>query len=375
VAVKVLRLADDATLRRFDRERRAMGRLSELDGIVTIHYSGFTAAGDPYLVMPLLPGSLQEQLDRSEPMGWREAVGLMVVVARTVDEAHGQNVIHRDLKPGNILLTAGGAPLVADFGIAKLTGSNTAVQSTALTFTPSYSPPEVLEGAAPSKSADIYGLAATLYALIAGAPPFVTESDESVFALMRRIADEPVTDLRPRGVPDQVCAVIEKAMHKDVEHRHRTSADLATELEDALATVADEPPQARTTPDEPQDVGGDEDADLDQSTIDFDGHVERDPVVERLMTELAEARVDARERLGLEHHDDALREFRDAAEKRLAELDAEAAGIRSQLENIPGSHGGESPPSHHVAKTLNIGKIITSSDLVPKISSRRRGSR
>ena len=115
-------------------------------------------------------------------------------------------------KPGNILLTARGAPLVADFGIARLTGGTTAAQSTALTFTPSYSAPEVLEGAAASKAADIYGLGATLYALVAGAPPFVTDSDENVFALMRRIATEPVADLRPRGVPDEVCAVIETAM-------------------------------------------------------------------------------------------------------------------------------------------------------------------
>ena len=103
VAVKVLRgLADEAALRRFDRERQAMGRLSEHEGIVTIYSSGFTAAGEPYLVMPLMSDSLADRLEESGPMGWSEAVALMAVVARTVEAAHGQDVIHRDLKPGNI---------------------------------------------------------------------------------------------------------------------------------------------------------------------------------------------------------------------------------------------------------------------------------
>jgi hypothetical protein len=111
------------------------------------------------------------------------------------------------------------------------------MQSTALTFTPSYSPPEAFDGAPASKAGDIYALAATLYALVAGTPPFVTESDESVFALMRRIATESVGDLRTLGVADQVCVVVETAMHKDPEQRHDSAADLASALVTALATA------------------------------------------------------------------------------------------------------------------------------------------
>ena len=247
VAVKVLRgLADEAVMRRFDRERRAMGRLSEHDGIVTIYSSGFTENGEPYLVMPLMSDSLQDQLDRSGPMPWREAVGLIVAVARTVDAAHSQDVIHRDLKPGNILLTPSGTPLVADFGIARLTGSTTAVQSTALTFTPSYSAPEVLEGATPSKAADIYALGATLYALVSGTSPFATDTDESVFAVMQRIATQPVTDLRPGGVPDEVCAVIEQAMNKDPDNRHQSAAEFSARLEATLVSAGAGDPRETT---------------------------------------------------------------------------------------------------------------------------------
>ncbi len=250
VAVKVLRgLGDEGALRRFDRERRAMGRLSEHEGIVTIYSSGFTEKGEPYLVMPLLPISLQDQLDRAGRTPWPEAAELMATVARTVHVAHEEGVIHRDLKPANILLSRGGAPLVADFGIATLTGRTIAAQSTAMTFTPSYSPPEVLEGAAPSKAADIYALGATLFALIAGAPPFTTDRDESVFALMQRIATQPVADLRSLPVPDRICAVIEEAMSKNPDHRFATAADFATALEDPThepRQAVHDPPPDRT---------------------------------------------------------------------------------------------------------------------------------
>ena len=116
VAVKVLKgLVDDDARRRFDRERRAMGRLSEHEGIVTVYESGFTERGEPYLVMPLLPGSLEDEL-RSGPLPWRAAVEVMADVCDTVGIAHESGVVHRDLKPGNIMRSPTGRPLVADFG-------------------------------------------------------------------------------------------------------------------------------------------------------------------------------------------------------------------------------------------------------------------
>ena len=232
VAVKLLRgVGDETELRRFDRERKAMGRLSEHEGIVTIHSSGINTRGEPFLVMSLLEGgSLQDRIDNEGPVPWAEAVDLMRIVARTVHSAHQQNVIHRDLKPANIMLSTSGYPLVADFGIAKHVDSSVSLQSTAITMTPAYSPPEVVQGAPANVSADVYALGATLFALIAGSPPFAT-GDENLFSLLRRVAEDPVRDLRPDGVPDHVCTAIEQAMAKKPGDRPETAADLALALE------------------------------------------------------------------------------------------------------------------------------------------------
>ncbi|MGB5757445.1 MAG: serine/threonine-protein kinase, partial [Acidimicrobiales bacterium] len=122
VAVKVLNLGHDQNVsKRFDRERKAMGRLSLHEGIVPVYSSGMTTHGEPYLVMPYYAnGSLQDQIDAG-PMEWQTAVSYVDVAAETIAAAHDEGVVHLDLKPANILLTNHGAPRIADFGIAKLT--------------------------------------------------------------------------------------------------------------------------------------------------------------------------------------------------------------------------------------------------------------
>ncbi len=235
VAVKVLKgLVDDDARRRFDRERKAMGRLSEHDGIVTVYESGFTARGEPYLVMPLLPSSLEDDL-RSGPLPWIEAVEVMTQVCETVGIAHDRGVVHRDLKPGNIMRAPTGRPLVADFGIARLMDASASFKSTAITLTPAYSPPEALEATLASARADVYSLGATTFALIAGHAPFVDPTGESsLLVLMRRILDDPVPDLRP-AIPDALQAVLERSMAKDPAERYDDAAQLGQALRGVIA--------------------------------------------------------------------------------------------------------------------------------------------
>ena len=232
VAVKVLDESDEATRRRFDRERQVMGRLSQHPAVVTIYESGYTNAGRPYLLMPYLgTGSLQDRLDQSGPMRWEDAAAIVRDVADAVDHAHRLDIIHRDLKPANIMLDDDGRPLISDFGIARMTGRSVTVTERAL-LTPAFSPPELLDGAEPSPSGDIYGLAATLCALVTGNPPFVTGSPDvdTLLALARRIADDPPPDLGPWGVPDDARHAVEAAMAKDPARRPHTARQFADML-------------------------------------------------------------------------------------------------------------------------------------------------
>ncbi|MDH3682842.1 MAG: serine/threonine protein kinase [Acidimicrobiia bacterium] len=121
VAVKLLNTASaDVLQRRLDRERRAMGVLSGHPNIVTIHRTGM-AGGSPFLVMEFLGGgSLADRLATGGPLHWRQAVEIGVAMADAVEAAHRAGVLHRDIKPGNILLSSAGVPKLGDFGIANV---------------------------------------------------------------------------------------------------------------------------------------------------------------------------------------------------------------------------------------------------------------
>lgn len=232
VAVKILRSTDADTHRRFDRERKAMGRLSQHDGIVTVYDSGYTASGEPYLIMPLLAGSLDDELSSLGQLEWQHAAATMADVCDGVAFAHDGGVVHRDLKPGNIMRSHSGRPLVADFGISRIIDTSTSYQSTAITLTPAFSPPESMNAAPPIPQTDVYSLGATLYALIAGHPPFLPPGEEvPLLALLHRIANEPVP---PLAVPEPINALIRTAMAKDPADRFPNAAELGASLRLAL---------------------------------------------------------------------------------------------------------------------------------------------
>jgi len=237
VALKVINAGDDPNvLRRFDRERRAMGRLSLNDGIVPVYSSGLTDRGEPYLIMPYYKhGSLQDRI-KAGPVPWREAVAYIAAAAKTMAAAHEAGVVHLDLKPANILLTSDFTPRIADFGIAKLANDPTAASNTTGTaFTPTFSAPEILLGEVVTSAADVYGLAATLWSLIAGRPPFRAESakDNTLMAVVSRVVKQPVDDLRHLA-PDPVCQVIETGMAKRPTGRYNTAGSFAFALSAAL---------------------------------------------------------------------------------------------------------------------------------------------
>ncbi len=263
VAVKVLSgTLDDRTQRRFERECQAMGALSDHPGIVTIYDAGTTASGAPYLVMAFhAGGSIEDRIANDGAMGWEAGVRLGVEVAAALSAAHRIEVLHRDVKPANILLSGYGTAQLGDFGIARITGA-TQTRSDHVTASILYAPPEILEGKPATAAADVYSLGATLFEAIGGRAAFLGSGEDPLATLLARVAESPVPDLRTGGVPDDVATAIEQAMAKRPDQRQASAATLARELADAgrrhgldLGTVAT-PPDAPVPPAEPVDALG-----------------------------------------------------------------------------------------------------------------------
>ncbi len=242
VAVKVLSVTDEAFVRRFAREAKMLGKLSQNAGIVTVYDTGVTATGHPYLILELCDSSVLDHLQG--PEGSFEPIAACRAAAQVADavsDAHANGVIHRDIKPGNVLRSQTGRYMVTDFGISTVTGS-TMGQTNSVGFTAGYVAPETLSGETAGTPADIYALGATLFHMIAGRAPFVDSKQHSnLLALAQRVINDPVPDLRPQGVPDEVCRIIEGAMAKRPQDRP-TAAQLRDQLEavvDDLAAMAD----------------------------------------------------------------------------------------------------------------------------------------
>lgn len=254
VAVKVLRSSGDPdTLRRFERECRAMGRLSAIPNIVPVYTSGATDEGEPYLVMPLLAGSLQQTIKKHGPLDPQSAAETMVTVAMAVEAAHQQGVLHLDLKPANILLDNAGAPHVADFGIAEFMGGVTAMSASMMT--PAFAPPERFEEMEPNPQVDVYSLGAMLFALLTGAPPFSTKTNSSSPAsVMRRIlVEDPPFETLSSAVPPGMIDAIRRAMAKHPAARLPDAKSFAGVLETVLDTDFPDPKQPSKRPQQEQE--------------------------------------------------------------------------------------------------------------------------
>lgn len=258
VAIKVLEGAlGDTERRRFDRERQTMGRLGSHPNIIPVFESGYTESGEGYIVMQLATGgSLGARLRSAGPLPWPEAVEIMAAVAGATQAAHDSGVLHRDIKPDNILIDQYGNPKLSDFGIAAVANNATATMSTTATL--AHAAPELLQGQQIGPGVDIYALGSTLFNLITGLPPFIRPGDEGVTPMITRALTEPPPDLRPQGVPDPVARIIEQALAKDPAQRQPTAEAMAAQLKAAAsgaplpstATVAvpNPPPLIAQTP-------------------------------------------------------------------------------------------------------------------------------
>ena len=240
VALKVLKpeLAAVVGGERFLAEIKTTANLQH-PHILPLFDSG-EADGVVFYVMPYVQGeSLRERLDREKQLGVEDALAITQKVANALDYAHTNGVVHRDIKPGNILLSAQGEPLIADFGIALAVAQAGAgrITETGLSLgTPHYMSPEQATGDRDvDPRSDVYALGCVLYEMLAGQPPFSASTAQAVLVKILT-ADPPSITSERRTVPPHVGAALAKALEKLPADRFTSAADFATALTDPSFT-------------------------------------------------------------------------------------------------------------------------------------------
>jgi len=215
VAIKVLssQLAEDSAFkRRFEREARHIAALSD-PNVVTVFDFGVDD-GSPYIVMELIRGqSLRQVLDSSDRLPVASTAHVARDVLAGLSHAHHRGIVHRDIKPGNILISSSGLAKIADFGIARESGDTTEIPNQALfAGTIAYTSPEQVSGSTVGPASDLYSLACVLYECLAGVPPF--DEDISKAALQHQFADPQPIETRSPDVPAVMAATVMRALQK-----------------------------------------------------------------------------------------------------------------------------------------------------------------
>ena len=234
VALKVIALGHWATephVKRFRREAEAAARLNH-PCIVPIYEVG-ERDGACYFSMGLVEGGQLDAILEREPMPIRSAVELIVKLARTVQYAHQHNILHRDIKPGNILLDKNGEPHLTDFGLARLVETESTVTRTREVLgTPSYMAPEQAAGETTKlgRATDVYGLGAVLYQLLTSHPPFAGGTTYETIRLLLNTEPRKPRALNPK-IDRDLSTICLKCLEKDPKRRYSSALALAEDLE------------------------------------------------------------------------------------------------------------------------------------------------
>jgi serine/threonine protein kinase len=231
VAVKVIRnrkLAPEIlrkTLKRFEREARALVKLSHPNIVKIIDYGEFE--GQPFLVMPYFRGGTLKDLMQGKPIPYQEAARLLSPIAQALSYAHQAKIIHRDVKPANILIDEAGNPMLTDFGIAKILDEEISINLTgtsAVIGTPEYMAPEQVSNHSVDHRADIYALGVVFYEMVTGRKPF--QADTPVAVLFKHVSDPlPRPSSFVPNLPEEVEYFLIKALAKRPEDRYQDMAE------------------------------------------------------------------------------------------------------------------------------------------------------
>jgi len=231
VAVKILKseLAQDADFRRrFRDESLAVAKLSHAN-IMSV-YDVSSSQGIEYIVMELLDGiTLKQYMERRSRMNWREALHFITQIMRGLSHAHSRGIIHRDIKPQNIMVLRDGTVKVADFGIACLADANQTLTQEALGSV-HYISPEQAKGERLDERSDVYSAGVVLYEMLTGRLPF--EGDNAVSVAIQHLSSVPLDprEINPE-IPEALELICKKAMCSDINHRYASADDMLADLE------------------------------------------------------------------------------------------------------------------------------------------------
>jgi serine/threonine-protein kinase PknK len=233
VAIKILNLNhDEEDLTRFVREQRAMGRLSGHPNIVGILHVDVTDRGEPYIVMPYhARGSVDDRIRDSGPRSTRDCLRLGVKIAGALQTAHLAGILHRDVKPANILISGYGEPQLADFGIARVVDAFE-TSSRLIMASPAYAAPEVLAGHPPTVASDVYSLAATMFCALTGHAAYECREGDGIVTQFLRISDRVRTALDGASMPSELTALIERAMEIRPGDRQSSVVEFGEQLQE-----------------------------------------------------------------------------------------------------------------------------------------------
>jgi len=239
VAVKVLRnslVSDPTFIERFRREARAAGALSHA-GVAKVFDYG-ERGGEPFIVMELVEGhNLAQRIAERGPLPWREACVIGAQVARALAAAHALGLVHRDVKPANILLDPGGFAKVTDFGIARAAQATTLTRTGMVLGSANYVAPEQAQGITVKAAADQYSLGCVLFEAICGQPPY---RGANAVAIATQHVDAPVPNPHDRvpDLPGHVAALLMRALAKNPADRFPSAAAMAEALAAAGSPAA-----------------------------------------------------------------------------------------------------------------------------------------
>ena len=249
VAVKVLaeRFAEDPGVReRFTREALAAARLSGRPNVVTIFDVG-ESGGRPFIVMEYLGGGSLEDRVRAGRIAPGQALDWLEQTAVALDAAHAEGVVHRDVKPANLLLDGADNVHVADFGIASAAGMDSLTKTGTVIGTAAYLSPEQAQGSRATPASDRYALAVVAWELLTGRRPFGGDTPAAEAAAHVH-ADVPPIASQHTGLPEKLDAVFARALAKDPAARYRSAAEFVAGLRDAVHAASPRTEVLATTP-------------------------------------------------------------------------------------------------------------------------------